>query len=280
MVPLTRPEMRGYRHCLTSDERFGTVFVTARRGLADHVAAELLAMVADGRYPPGSQLPPEAALAEEADVSRLTLREAVRILRDKGVLSVEHGRGTFVNPPARWVALDPALLTSRAALEGDAAESARQITETRRIVEVGAAELAARRRGEPHVDHLRDCMERMRQAHEREDIAGFSAADVDFHDGLMGAACNPFLAALLQPIKTLVREVRLQTSLEPEMREAAIASHQAILEAVTAGDETAAARSMTQHLAEASRAIDRLCVVGRLPGAVLTAAGAGDVEVS
>jgi DNA-binding FadR family transcriptional regulator len=247
----------------------GTVFVTARLGLADHVAAEILAMVADGRYPPGSRLPPEAALAEEADVSRLTLREAVRILRNKGVLSVEHGRGTFVNPPARWVALDPVLLTSRAALEGNAAQSARQITETRRIVEVGAAELAARRRGEPHLEHLGDCIERMRQAHERDDIAGFSAADVDFHDDLMSAADNPFLAALLQPIKALVREVRLQTSLESEMREAALAAHQAILDAVAAGDETAAARCMTEHLADASRAIDRLFAVGHRPGVVI-----------
>lgn len=243
--------------------------MTARLGLADHVAADLLAMVADGRYPPGSRLPPEAALADEADVSRLTLREAVRILRDKGVLSVEQGRGTFVNPPARWVALDPVLLRSRTALEGDAAQSARQITETRRIVEVGAAELAARRRSEPHVEHLRDCLEQMRQAHEREDVDMFSAADVDFHDALMSAAGNPFLAALLQPIKALVREVRLQTSLETEMREVALASHQAILEAVSAGDEAAAARGMTEHLAEASRAIDWLCAAGRLPGAVV-----------
>jgi DNA-binding FadR family transcriptional regulator len=266
MRRLTGPETLGYRSRLTSDERFGTVLVTARLGLADHVAAELLAKVADGRYPPGSRLPPEAALAEEAEVSRLTLREAVRILRDKGVLSVEHGRGTFVNSPARWTALDPALLTSRAALEGDAGQSARQITETRRIVEVGAAELAAQRRGEPHLVHLRDCIEQMRQAHERGDLVEFSAADVDFHDGLMRAACNPFLTALLQPIKALVREVRLQTSWEPEMRAAAIAAHQVILEAVTAGDATAAARSMTEHLAEANRAIDRLCAAGRLPG--------------
>ncbi len=253
--------------------------VTARLGLADHVAADLLAMVADGRYPPGSRLPPEAALALEARVSRLTLREAVRVLRDKGVLSVEHGRGTFVNPPARWVALDPMLLSSRAALEGDPAQSAQQITETRRIVEVGAAELAARRRDETHLAHLRNCIERMRQAHDDGDVAGFSAADVDFHDGLMTAACNPFLAALLQPIKALVREVRVQTSLEPEMRLVAVAAHGAILEAVVAGDDAAARSTMTEHLAETHRVIDRLRTSGRFLGGV-TGMAAADQEVS
>lgn len=246
----------------------GTVSVTARPGLADHVAALLLARVAEGSYPPGSQLPREAVLAQEARVSRLTLREAVRVLRDKGVLSVEQGRGTFVNPPALWVALDPMLLTSRAALEGDSAQSAQQITETRRIVEVGAAELAAQRRAETHLVQLHDCIERMRQAHERGDVVEFSAADVDFHDGIMTAARNPFLAALLQPIKALVREVRVHTSLEPGMRLTAVAAHSAIFDAVAAGDEAAARRCMTEHLAETHRVIDRLRASGGFPEGV------------
>lgn len=252
--------------------------MTARRGLADQVAAQLLAGVADGRYPPGSRLPREAVLAQEARVSRLTLREAVRVLRDKGVLSVEQGRGTFVNPPARWVALDPVLLSSRAALEGDSAQSAQQITETRRIVEVGAAELAARRRAEGHLVHLRDCIEHMRQAHERGNVAEFSAADVDFHDGLMTAACNPFLAALLQPIKALVREVRVHTSLEPEMRLTAVAAHSAIFDAVAAGDEDAARRTMTEHLAETHRVIDRLRSGGLLGPVAGTSAAEQEVS--
>lgn len=232
--------------------------VTARRGLADQVAGRLLATVADGRHLPGSRLPSEAVLAEEAGVSRLTLREAVRILRDKGVLRVEQGRGTFVNPPERWTSLDPVVLASRAALEGGTGESAQQITETRRIVEVGAVELAAQRRTEVHLVHLRASVERMRQAHEGGDVVAFSAADIDFHDGLMTAARNPFLAALLQPIKALVHEVRLHTSLEPQMRLVAIAAHAAIFEAVAAGDQEAARRTMTEHLVETHRVIDRL----------------------
>ena len=253
----------------------GAVTVAERRGLADDVAAQLLAAVTDGRYPPGSRLAPESVLAAEAGVSRLTLREAVRMLRDKGVLRVEQGRGTFVNPPARWAALDPALLTSRAALEGDPGQSAQQITETRRIVEVGAAELAARRRGDADLDGLRSCLDRMRRAHDSGDVVEFSAADVDFHDGLVSAACNPVLAALLQPIKALVREVRLRTSLEPDMRRAAIAAHAAILDAIAAGDEGAARRSMTDHLVEASRVIDRLCSAGGFPAPATRVAATG-----
>ncbi len=236
--------------------------MTARPGLADQVAERLLAEVADGRHPPGSRLPPEAVLAEEAGVSRLTLREAVRVLRDKGVLSVEQGRGTFVNPPERWSSLDPALLTSRAALEGGFGQTAQQITETRRIVEVGAVELAAQRRTEIHLVNLRASIERMRHAHERGDVDAFSDADVEFHDWLMTAARNPFLAALLEPIKALLHEVRTQTSLEPQMRVVAVAAHTAIFDAVAAGDDDEARRSMTEHLAETHRVIDVLCASG------------------
>lgn len=229
-----------------------------RPGLADRVVAQLLAAVAEGTHPPGTRLPPEAELAAAVRVSRLTLREAVRVLRDKGVLRVEQGRGTFVNPPEAWAVLDPALLSSRAVLSGDAAQTAQQITETRRIVEVGAAQLAARRRTPAHMEHLEATVRRMQAAHEAGDVPEFSAADVEFHDGVMLAAGNPFLAALLQPIKALVREVREHTSLAPDMRVTAVAAHTAILGAIRDGDVAAAELAMSEHMAETHRVIERL----------------------
>lgn len=134
-----------------------------------------------------------------------------------GVPRVEQGRGTSVNPPARWVALDPALLTSRPALEGNSAQTAQQITETRCIVEVGAAEPAARRRAEVDVDGLRDCIERMHR-HTRAVTSSSSRLPTSTSTTLRWPRHAPFLAALLQPIKALVREVRRHTSLEPDMR--------------------------------------------------------------
>ena len=120
---------------------------TDRRGLPDRIVRELLSAVARGDHPPDSRLPPEAELAALANVSRLTLREAIKVLRDKGVLRVEHGRGTFVNPPAQWSALDAELLSSRTAIEGGTAGLlAERVLEARKVVEVGIAGLAAQRR--------------------------------------------------------------------------------------------------------------------------------------
>ena len=114
----------------------------AGRPVVDH----LVDAIARGDHPPGSRLPPEDKLSELAAVSRLTVREAIRVLRIKGVVRVEQGRGTFVNPTSRWAPLDPALLAARTASPGDAGDVARKLTEARRMVEIGAAELAAERR--------------------------------------------------------------------------------------------------------------------------------------
>jgi len=229
---------------------------TLRGGLPDQVVRELLSAVARGEHPPGSRLPPEADLAARANVRRLTLREAVKVLRDKGVLRVEQGRGTFVNPPARWSALDAELLASRTALEGGSRGLlGRQLVEARRVVEVGIAGLAAQRRTEEDLDRLGAALGVMRSTHDDGDIAAFSAADSVFHEGLQAAAANPFLAALFEPIRTLVHQVRVRTALEPDMRAKAVVAHSGILHAVAASDADAAGLAMAEHIDETHRAV-------------------------
>ena len=223
-----------------------------RLALPYQVVGQLLAAVTRGEHPPGSQLPPEAELAARADVSRLTLREAVKILRDKGVLRVEHGRGTFVNPPELWSPLDPELLASRAALDGAAsALFAQQLLEARTVVELGVTRLAAQRATEADVDRMRETVDAMRSGHDTGDLAGYTAADRAFHEALLMAARNQVLAALFEPIRTLVEQVRVTTACDLTMREKAIGAHSRILDAVAAGDEGAAARAMWEHVEEA-----------------------------
>ncbi len=225
-----------------------------RRGLPDLIVGQLLRAVADGAFPPGSQLPPEAQLAAQANVSRLTLREAVKVLRDKGVLRVEQGRGTFVNPTTQWSALDAELLTSRTALtDGGPALLVKQLVEARQVVEVGIARLAAQRRTPADLDRLAAVVDRMRDTHEDGDVEAFSAADSAFHEGVLDAADNPFLSALFEPIRALVHQLRVSTSHEPELRELAIAAHSGILAAVAAGDVDRAQQAVLDHLAEAHR---------------------------
>lgn len=226
-----------------------------RTGLPDQVVAQLLAAVSGGEHPPGSRLPPEAELAARANVSRLTLREAVKVLRDKGVLRVEQGRGTFVNPPDLWSPLDPELLASRSTLEGSASGAfARQLAEARTVLELGAATLAAQRRTDADLEQLRATIDGMCSGHDAGDLETFTLADRAFHDALLVATGNPFLAALFEPIRTLVEQVRVSTAYDATMREKAIAAHTAIFEAVVAGDQQAAGQAMLGHVDDAHTA--------------------------
>src|SRR6266508_3375762 len=139
-------------------------------------------------------------LVELFDVSRLTVREAVKALRSKGVVRIEQGRGTFVNPPSHWSPLDPDLLMARAAPAEGTRELAMKLTEARVLVEVGVAGLAARRRTRADLTELKRALDRMRRASDRDDVDGFTEADLEFHGIIMAAAGNPFVTALFEPL--------------------------------------------------------------------------------
>ena len=68
---------------------------------------EILASIVKGRYAPGALLPKETSLVAEFNMSRGTVREALRALEERGVVRVTHGRGARVQPPEEWKVLDP-----------------------------------------------------------------------------------------------------------------------------------------------------------------------------
>ena len=227
-----------------------------RQSLSDDLAEQLLQAVIDGRYRPDALLPPEAELAEEAGMSRLTAREAVKTLRAKGVLRVEPGRGTFVNPPSRWTDLEA--LLHAAAASGAPTEGVvpLRLIEARRVIEVGAAELAAARRGDDHLAALEDEVARMRVAADAGDLDAFVAADIAFHAAVIDAAGNVFLAALYDPLRSLLLEARRQTSAYADIRRHAIAQHEAVLAAIRDRSPERAGRCMRDHMDQTERDLE------------------------
>jgi len=90
--------------------------------------------------------------------------------------------------------------------------------------------------------------EQLRTAHERGDVAACAEADLAFHGVLFEAADNAFLNALFEPLESVLRTLRGETSSVAEIRAHALARHQAILDAVAAGDSVAAREAMHAHL--------------------------------
>ncbi|WP_054952635.1 FadR/GntR family transcriptional regulator [Flaviflexus massiliensis] len=209
---------------------------------------DILSRIHSGEFGTGHSLPPEAELAALLDVSRPTMREAVRSLSTRGVLTVVHGRGTFVNPVRSWTDL-PTMIS---ALERT--ESPRQIglqlIELRRMIEVGACGLAARNRTDEDLSALRGHLETFSSAEEAGDIAGVAQADMDFHSAILVASSNPFLPTIMLPLQDALSSSRRRTSENPEIRGRASYHHRAILAAIEAGDESRAKDAMRAHMTQ------------------------------
>ena len=210
------------------------------------MADELLDRIIAGEFPPGASVPGELELSSRHEVSRMTVREAMKTLEAQRILSVERGRGTFVNPVSRWGSLDAVL---RAASEGtDDASAAIQLIELRRMLETGACELAATRMADSDILSLRADVDKMRTAHRGNDLAAFVEADLAFHDLILQASENVFVAVLFEPLHRILEKRRTETSQVPDIQEHAIMHHQNIVDALASRDPHQARDAMDAHM--------------------------------
>lgn len=208
----------------------------------DEAVERLVARIVAGEFAE-RPLPREQDLADEVQVSRLTLREAVKVLKTQGVLRVEQGRGTFANPVRDWESVD---LVARAGSDG--ARTAEQLIEVRRFIETGATGLFAQRCTPAQLAAMADCIERMRRADAEQDVDAFVEADLAFHDVILDGCGNPFVPMLFRPISDLLRANRYVTGSRAHVRTRAIEKHAAILAALTEGTRAQAEAAMLAHI--------------------------------
>jgi GntR family transcriptional repressor for pyruvate dehydrogenase complex len=217
-----------------------------RKSLVDVVADELLDRIVAGEFPPGSGVPGELELSARHEVSRMTVREAMKTLVARRILRVERGRGTFVNPLNQWSSLEAVL---RFASEGqDDAAVAIQLIELRRMLETGAAEIAAGRITDGELAEMDEQLAQMRAAHEASDVDRFVAADLAFHDLILHASGNVFVAVLFEPLTRILASRRAQTSKVVQIQINALAEHANIMDAMRSHDAERARLAMDRHM--------------------------------
>jgi DNA-binding FadR family transcriptional regulator len=197
----------------------------------EEVANRLRTQIADGMLPPGDRLPAEANLAAEFGVSRSTIREALRVLNSEGLIRTARGvsGGSFVTETEPSATSD--FLQARLGiLSRHRAITTAELLETRALLEVAGAALAAERRTADHLDELREALEEER----------------DFHLTLLVAAQNRLLEAITMPVVQLLSDGArdgagpAQADLDHD--------HVRILDRIEAGDAEGAAAAMEQHL--------------------------------
>jgi GntR family transcriptional repressor for pyruvate dehydrogenase complex len=220
--------------------------MTKRKPLSTVVAEDLSEKIRSGSLPPGAQLPTEAELCAEYDVSRTVVREAVARLRSEGTVMPQQGRGMFVSDaPARrnFSIPEEALKTLPETIS---------LLELRLSVEVEAAGLCAERRTEAEVIAIRALMEQVDS--QREDPAAVQIHyDYDFHLAIAKAARNEFIHGFLSYLRPIiVPRFQLRHVVVPELKDTYYArihtEHKRIVDAVEGQDSRAARAAMRKHL--------------------------------
>ncbi|MFI7480914.1 FadR/GntR family transcriptional regulator [Kocuria sp. M1R5S2] len=218
----------------------------ARKSLVESVAEQLLERILRGEVAPHEALPPESRIAEEAEVSRLTVREALKHLQAQNIVRVRRGLGTYVNPPEEWTGLEAIL---KAASRGVAFHQvALRLLEVRRMVETGSAELAAEHCTPEDLAAMEQSVQDLERAHAAGDLDGVTRADMAFHDAVLRASGNPFVPVLLGQLSQLLYSARRATSAFPEVQRHAIRHHKLVLAAIATREPETARRAMVAHL--------------------------------
>jgi DNA-binding FadR family transcriptional regulator len=197
--------------------------------------------ILSGAYQPGDKLAGEVEFSEALDVSRSAYREAIQALAAKGLVESRPKAGTQVLPRARWNLLDPDVLAWAFSGEPDIT-LVRGLFELRRIIEPGAARLAAERRDGDDVRKMRDALGAMRR-HTLATEAG-RAADRAFHDALLAATRNDALVSLSATIGAAVSwttQFKQRASVLPRN---ALPDHRRVFDAIAASDPDAASLAM------------------------------------
>ncbi len=218
----------------------------ARLGTA--VVRDLVAAIVTGEVAPGGILPPEAILGRQFGVSRTVIRESVKRLQEKGLVTVSQGRGTIVNPASAWNVLDPDVL-SELVDHDESLEVLDELAVVRGSLEATMARAAAERQTPIRSAELRHTFERA--AASIDDLAAYNEADAAFHSVIMEQSGNRLAANITRIMFTRARESRRFTGITiANAAKFALEEHRAILEAIVSGDGDTAATTMRDHIAK------------------------------
>lgn len=224
-----------------------------RERLASQVFNHLTHQISSGAFEPGAALPAESALAEQYNVSKPVIREALTQLAAFGMVQISQGR------PARVLGVNAAPLAEffRLAMVASG-QGLREAIELRRALESQIAVLAAQRREPDGLAAMAQALDEM-QSCPAEEVARWAQLDCAFHLGLARAAGNRLMLHLMEaltgPIRQSIEIITAQRDLSGD-RSVTLARHRHIHAAVEHGDVPGARAAMASHFAASAAVVD------------------------
>lgn len=218
------------------------------------VLNEMGEQICSGQFQPGDILPAEDELAEQMQVSRITIRETMKSLSAKGMLQVRRRHGTIVLPRSEWQLFDPDVITWRARAGAVDADLVADLMELRTIIEPNAAKLAAKRATPEDRVAVRRAFKAMERA-----VAGhgeYVPADLAFHGAILTACHNQFIQQMRNALSAILR-TSFELSSEIEGGPArSLPMHEALCIAIEQGDAQAAEQTVLRLIERAEKDFD------------------------
>ncbi|MDF3306827.1 FadR/GntR family transcriptional regulator [Rhodococcus sp. T2V] len=215
--------------------------------LSERLSERLIRMITDGELEPGAKLPNERELAESVGISRTSVREALRDLELRGLISRKPGRGTIVEAQTR-----PELHAGMLGVMDSSHRALREVMDLRAVIEPPIAARAAGRALEGElVTLLRPVELAERELRQPEpSVELLIRLDVEFHVVIAQLTHNPMLSRLMDITNEWMAPSR-QSALQTTTRiERSVAAHRRIYEAIRAHDPAGAGAAMTGHIQE------------------------------
>lgn len=212
--------------------------------LAAQVSDQLREQLVSGRWPVGTRIPGEQELAELLQVSRNTVREALRALIHLGLLEARVGDGTYVRVTSEL----EAVLLRRAATTRPA-----DVLELRAVLEEHAAGLAAERRSDADTARLRELLAAARDSNHSGSMAELAVADGAFHLAVVQAGGNELLGELYEYLGTALSSLLTALPWDHEVATSHDHWHGALVDAIGAGDAVAARYAASMLVRETAR---------------------------
>lgn len=215
----------------------------SKPGKIGAMVAALGAAIVRGEIASGTVLPPEPELAERYGVGRSVVREAVKILTAKGLLTVRPRHGTQVRAQHDWTLLDREVLGWMRSEDGLDRDLLLALEETREIIEPEAAALAATRATPEDLARIRAALAAMEAG--QDDPQAAIAADKRFHLAILDATNNPILRSFRGAIDTILSAM---FDFTVDVFAGNLANHAAVVDAIVAGEAERARQAMRQVL--------------------------------
>ncbi|MGH3168379.1 MAG: FadR/GntR family transcriptional regulator [Trebonia sp.] len=221
--------------------------------ISEIIVEQIRLLMRQGQLRPGDRLPPERDLCERFGVSRVTVREALRMLESSGLVEIRVGArgGAFVTAPSSNRVGEG--LTDLLTLS---VISAADVTEVRLVLEVGIVPLVCERATEEDLSDLEKICKRSEEAHRGGDYT--MEMSLEFHTRVAEATHNPAVSMLVESFRgPILMSLQEAKSAAPEMGRLGTDEHERFIEAVRRREADAASAIMREHLTRTAHRLGR-----------------------